>query len=382
MNGGKAMRCGYLGVGGVQALLLGVLAAGCVEQEPSAPTEADWKVIRQHLLKQEPTPQYAVKADLEGKVTYLGLDVDTKTIKPGQPFTLTHYWKVIKPVAGWKIFVHLDNAARSHYINADHTPIEGRYPASAWKAGEIIRDRHRVTLPANWDDAELHVFTGLWRGRERMLPKGPQDDQKRIIAAKLPVEVKGGKRVSSAATVVAARSGKPVAIDGRLDDAVWKVARSTDAFVDTMTGGPAPITTKAQLAWDETYLYVAFENKDDDVWSSLKGRDDKLWTQEAVEVFIDANGDGRDYVELQVNPNGAIFDSYLPSYRKNDNAWNSSMKAAVQVDGTVNQRKDKDRGWTVEIAIPWADTKGKGKYDLTLPPDPGDSWRINFFRLD
>ena len=38
-----------------------------------------------------------------------------------------------------------------------------------------------------------------------------------------------------------------------------------------------------------------------------------------------------------------------------------------------------DRGWTVEIAIPWgvlAEAAGR-----PAPPDPGDRWRINFSRV-
>lgn len=359
-----------------------IMHVGCVEQEPARPTEADWKVIKQNILKEAPKPKYEVNADLEGKVTYLGLDVNREVLKPGQPFTLTHYWKVIQPVPDWQIFVHLDNAARSRFINADHGPVGGRYPAGIWKAGEIIRDQHDVTLPEDWADPQLIVYTGLWKGSLRMQPKGPQDDQKRIIAAQLKVDVPGQKEAAKPKQVVAFRTDKPVKLDGKLDDPVWAAATSTGLFVNTMTGAAAPIASEAKLAWDDQFLYVAFDNKDDDVWSSLKARDEKLWTQEAVEVFIDANGDGKDYVEIQVNPNGAIFDSYLPGYRENQNDWNSGTKAAVAVSGTVGKRDDKDSGWTVEIAVPWADTKGKGKYDLRLPPKPGDTWRINLFRLD
>jgi hypothetical protein len=171
-------------------------------------------------------------------------------------------------------------------------------------------------------------------------------------------------------------------VDGVLDEEVWKKTPSTGAFVNTMNGSPVPWKTEAQAAWDDKNLYVAFKCDDDDVWSDLKKRDDKLWTQEAVEMFIDANGDGKDYIELQVNPHGAIFDSYLPAYRKNENDWNSKLEAAVKVDGTLDKRDDKDKGWTVEMAIPWNDVKGRSKAEMTLPPKPGDMFKANLFRMD
>jgi hypothetical protein len=360
-----------------------LLAWSCVEQEPARPTEEDVRIIKQNILTQAPEIKHKVNADLEGKVVYLGIDVDKEIVKPGEPIKLTHYWKVIQAVEGWEIFVHVNGPNKAGFINADHKAIGNRYPASRWKPGEIIRDEHSVTLPGDWKDSKVMVYTGLWKGRLRMKIKGPQDDENRILAVTLPVS---GATPSAEALkprrVVATRAAKPVKIDGKLDDEVWAKAASTGAFVETMTGGAAAFRTEAKLAWDDSFLYVAFQCEDDDIWSSLKKRDDKLWTQEAVEVFIDANKDGKDYIELQVNPQNAVFDSYLPAYRQNQNDWNSKLKSAVAIDGTVDKRDDKDKAWTVEIAIPWADTRGKGTGALKLPPAIGDSFRINFYKLD
>ena len=49
--------------------------------------------------------------------------------------------------------------------------------------------------------------------------------------------------------------------------------------------------------------------------------------------------------------------------------------SAVQVQGTLNDNSDIDKGWTVEIAFPWA-----GMTQLAggrrLPPKDTDIWRI------
>src|SRR5207253_5890035 len=115
--------------------------------------------------------------------------------------------------------------------------------------------------------------------------------------------------------------------------AAWKSAASTGAFVKSLDGGKADSVAEAKVLWDEKYLWVGFQIEDKDVWSTLANRDDKLWTQEAVEMFIDADGDQKTYVELQTNPRGAIFDSYLPRYRENQNDFDSGVKVAVKVDG-------------------------------------------------
>src|SRR5207237_6586273 len=156
----------------------------------------------------------------------------------------------------------------------------------------------------------------------------------------------------------------------------------TGDFVRTMDGMKPDQKTTARVVYDDKNLWVAFEVEDKDVWSTLDKRDDKLWTQEAVELFIDADGDGKTYVELQTNPRGAIFDSYLPAYRQNQNDWDSGMKVAVKVDGTLDNRNDVDKGWTVEMAIPIDAVKGREKAMKNVPPKPGTEWRVNFFRMD
>ena len=163
---------------------------------------------------------------------------------------------------------------------------------------------------------------------------------------------------------------------------MWKKAPSTGPFPDAYNGSELPYRTRAQVAWDQKNLYIAFECPDTDIFSELKNRDDKLWLQDAVEVFIDANQDGRDYLELQVSPAGVIFDSYFPKHRQGQADFDSGLQAAVSVQGTLNSRDDQDKRWIVEMALPFKDAKGRGKYPLSLPPKIGDVWRVNFLRVD
>jgi hypothetical protein len=46
----------------------------------------------------------------------------------------------------------------------------------------------------------------------------------------------------------------------------------------------------------------------------------------------------------------------------------------VYVDGTVNDPTDIDRGWSVELAVPWSALE-RGA------PRPGERWRMNFSRV-
>jgi hypothetical protein len=212
-----------------------------------------------------------------------------------------------------------------------------------------------------------------------------------VLAATIPVSAKPAM-AEPRKRYVARMVTKPPKIDGKLDDAAWASAPSTGAFVNTMTGAAVPQKTEAKLLWDKKFLYVGIENEDSDVWAKLDKRDDKLWTEEADEIMIDADGNGRTYIELQVAPNGNLFDTYLPERRKYEDtinasmkpfSWNSKTVAKVRVDGTLNKREDQDKGWTAELAIPLEDVKGMDdKSGVVLPPAPGHVWRINMYRMD
>ena len=59
------------------------------------------------------------------------------------------------------------------------------------------------------------------------------------------------------------------------------------------------------------------------------------------------------------------------------------MKSSVLVEGTAATRQDVDTGWNVEIAIPLAAVRGgDNQMAVSIPPQPGDKWRLNIVRGD
>jgi hypothetical protein len=63
------------------------------------------------------------------------------------------------------------------------------------------------------------------------------------------------------------------------------------------------------------------------------------------------------------------------------NEWNiAGLKTAVNVDGTLNDPRDTDRSWTVEIAMPWIALAEFSRQ--ACPPRNGDRWRVDFSRVE
>jgi hypothetical protein len=176
----------------------------------------------------------------------------------------------------------------------------------------------------------------------------------------------------------AKRSARPPVIDGLLDDEVWKQATPVE-LVRSLDGGKPSLRTVARLAYDDQNLYVSFDCEDSDVWGTLLRRDDPIYNEEAVEVFIDADADGKTYNEIEVSPNNTVFDAYFPARRQGmDTSWDSGMTSAVKVRGTLNNPSDRDDGWSVEMQIPIARLANVPH----VPPRKGDRWRFNLYRLE
>ena len=98
------------------------------------------------------------------------------------------------------------------------------------------------------------------------------------------------------------------------------------------------------------------------------------------------DGDNHNYYELEINPLGTIFDLFLPKpYRDGgpaDHGWDvRGLLSAVRVEGTLNDPSDTDKGWSVELAFPWAAFDRHGGAGRGGPPRDGDVWRVNFSRV-
>jgi hypothetical protein len=195
-------------------------------------------------------------------------------------------------------------------------------------------------------------------------------------------------------TYICYQTGEAIIIDGELTEASWEQALWTNYFVDLgpkkieahQKPSPVPhLKTRVKMLWDKNYFYIAAELEEPHIWATLLFHDQIICLENNFEVFIDPNADNHNYIEIEINALNTVWDLVLDKpYRdkaKPDQAWNiAGLKNAVYINGTLNNPKDIDKGWSVEMAIPWASIAPYA--DTPCPPIENDQWRVNFARTE
>ncbi len=155
------------------------------------------------------------------------------------------------------------------------------------------------------------------------------------------------------------------------DEAAW-------AAVAPVEWGPAQYRTRFRAAWDDEGLYLRFDATDPSPWHTMTKRDEHIWDEEVVEIFVDPDRSGRDYYELEVNPVNVVCDLRMIAPwpdKKGDIDWN-----LAGLETRVDESKGKS--WTVTAFLPWSGLRSlPSAAHVAVPPKPGDAWRFNVFRI-
>jgi hypothetical protein len=222
------------------------------------------------------------------------------------------------------------------------------------------------------------------------------------------------------------KTDETIMVDGKLDEDAWRRA-PVMPFVGIEDESTPPFATEARMLWDDKYLYAGYYFEEPDI-RAYWGMDEANCPEELIEtfsrkirprppakdwqygpwdytecaimivdrfakLFLDPDGDGDNYLEFQCNPLNNYFDAWYKQgyvFDKDGNykgrnrypsvEWKCpGLLSATWINGSVNAPQDVDRGWSLELAIPWTSlaplTKG------ACPPASGDIWGAHLGRV-
>ncbi len=178
------------------------------------------------------------------------------------------------------------------------------------------------------------------------------------------------------------RTTGPIKLDGRAIEAAWTNAVVIETFVAYWTNRPALTRTTARLLWDDQYLYFYAEMEDPDLYATVRKKNGRTWDDDVFELFFRPDETHVNYYEFEVNARNTHFNELFPQRGTNAPGRNAvglpfRWKSVVKVAGTLNRRKDADKGWSVEGRIPWSDFAR-----TSSKPKTGDTWRFALCRYD
>jgi hypothetical protein len=169
--------------------------------------------------------------------------------------------------------------------------------------------------------------------------------------------------------MLATRTSSPIALDGTLDEAMWRDAPVASGFVqnEPREGQPATFDTEVRVLYDDQALYFGVFAHDDDpksiIVSDLK-KDFNTAASDAFLIVVDTFSDQRNGFEFAINPAGAKWDAQMSNEGRESNAnWDGIWDVRTTIA---------ENGWYAEIRIPFRTLKFSVQ-------DP-QSWGLNFER--
>lgn len=155
----------------------------------------------------------------------------------------------------------------------------------------------------------------------------------------------------------------------------WNGVSALSDFILADGSGPARQQTLTRICSDGLALYVRFDCDDRDIWGTYCRRDDPIYDQEVVELFISpGTSTPARYYEFEVSPNGTLLDAVIfnPTSRRTDLDVDLSWNCPA-LHYQVGRDDRLERWWTILI-IPWVALAPAGALPTT--------WRANFYRIE
>lgn len=182
---------------------------------------------------------------------------------------------------------------------------------------------------------------------------------------------------SYAQTIPIHKTSSKINIDGDLSD--WKTP-FLGPFVIHDSGQKASQNTMVSLSWNDENLYIAYRSTDSKIVGKSQKKDAQIFnTDDLVEIFLDPDGDGQNYIEIGVNAFSTNYDMLLKCISPNCGGWNTSI--TFDISGLETASKITPKGFNTEIKIPFSSlqTIKNGNFKK---PKTGTKWRGNAFRID
>jgi hypothetical protein len=180
-----------------------------------------------------------------------------------------------------------------------------------------------------------------------------------LLVAAAPSAGAAGARPGPPLTIH--RAPAAITADGDLSDAGWQGADRITVWFETRIGDNVEpqVGNVGMLAYDDRYLYAAFEFRDPDpkaIRAPLGDRDQLSSATDYAGLIVDSRNDGRTAQMFLANPNGLLYDALTSDVSGEDSSPDFYWEAAGKITET---------GWNLELRIPFSTLRYGGEAEPT-----------------
>ncbi|MFV8371110.1 DUF5916 domain-containing protein [Flavobacterium sp. LB2P74] len=160
-----------------------------------------------------------------------------------------------------------------------------------------------------------------------------------------------------------------IEIDGKLDENTWQTAAIASDFImfdpDNGKAIPENKRTEVKVLYDNDAIYIGAFMYDENPAKILREitQRDNFGTSDLFGVFVNGFNDGQQDFQFFVNAADGQADCITTDTNGEDYSWDAVWKSKAVIT---------DKGWIVEIRIPYAALRFSGENKQT--------WGLNFFR--
>ncbi len=130
---------------------------------------------------------HAASARVGDAITFLGWSGDANAAARGQPLNLDLFWRADHALPdAYTVFVHLVDASGRVVAGFDSPPSQGLYPTNRWNAGETVRDRHPLKVPADLPPGDYSIEIGMYLSSSGA--RLPIDSSDKIVLTQVSVK--------------------------------------------------------------------------------------------------------------------------------------------------------------------------------------------------
>ena len=155
---------------------------------------------------------------------------------------------------------------------------------------------------------------------------------------------------------------------------LWQAAAIVPGLELAETGAPAARETHLHVLADCEGLGARFDCTDPHVWNNYEADQEPLYNAEVVEIFLDPHPGDLEYGEFQLSPNNHRFAVWVRN--SGGPGWIPEVTGKLDCGALTTSVARTEYGWQGLLFVPWS------LLLKTAPPEPGDVWRANFYRID